>query len=110
MGLFRIWKGDSASLHAARATRPREHLRRAFSVGRGFGFVEAWGLHNARGGAWGPRGASGPACTARCGRKTPNASPAKKAPAASRAAPLLSERQPSRGRSDGVEARATMLS
>ena len=27
MGLFRIWKGDSASLHAARATRPREHLR-----------------------------------------------------------------------------------
>ena len=27
IGLFRIWKGDSASLHAARATRPREHLR-----------------------------------------------------------------------------------
>ena len=35
MGLFRIWKGDSASLHAARATRPREHLR---SVG----FRGAW--------------------------------------------------------------------
>ena len=26
IGLFRIWKGDSASLHAARATRHREHL------------------------------------------------------------------------------------
>ena len=92
MGLFRIWKGDSASPHAARATRHREHLReirRPFSAGRGFGFVEAWGLHNARKGPWGPRGASGPACTARCGRKTPNSAPAKKAPAASRAAPLV---------------------
>ena len=93
MGLFRIWKGDSASLHAARATRPREHLRGIRSAlfrGACFGFVEAWDLHNARGGPWGPRGASGPACAARCGRKTPNASPAKKAPAASRAAPLVS--------------------
>ena len=35
IGLFRIWKGDSASLHAARATRPREHLRRV-------GFRGAW--------------------------------------------------------------------
>ena len=39
IGLFRIWKGDSASLHAARATRPREHLRdyavrRPFSAAR----------------------------------------------------------------------------
>ena len=37
IGLFRIWKGDSASLHAARATRHREHLceiRRPFSAGR----------------------------------------------------------------------------
>ena len=35
IGLLRIWKGDSASLHAARATRPREHLR-------GVGFRGAW--------------------------------------------------------------------
>ena len=89
MGLFRIWKGDSASLHAARATRPREHLRSAFSVGRGFDKEAAWGLHNARGGPWGPRDASGPACAARCGRAAADSSPAKKAPAASRAAPLV---------------------
>ena len=51
MGLFRIWKGDSASLHAARATRPREHLRRAaFFRGAWFWFCGGVGPpHHERG-------------------------------------------------------------
>ena len=59
MGLFRIWKGDSASLHAARATRPREHLR---GVGfRGAGFWLCGGV--------GPtQCARGPVGTPRCER------------------------------------------
>ena len=51
IGLFRIWKGDSASLHAARATRPREHLRRAaFFRGAWFWFCGGVGPpHHERG-------------------------------------------------------------
>ena len=57
MGLFRIWKGDSASLHAARATRPREHLRRAaFFRGAWFWFCGGVGPpHHERGLAGTPR-------------------------------------------------------
>ena len=108
IGLFRIWKGDSASPHAARATRHREHLceiRRPFSAGRVFDEKAAWGLHNSRGGPWGPRGASGPACTARCGREAANASPAKKAPwQQPRGAPCVA-----RGSLSGVGATASRV-
>ena len=56
MGLFRIWKGDSASLHAARATRPREHLRRVGFRGAWFWFCGGVGPpHHERGLAGTPR-------------------------------------------------------
>ena len=56
MGLFRIWKGDSASLHAARATRPREHLRSVGFRGAWFWFCGGVGPpHHERGLAGTPR-------------------------------------------------------
>ena len=78
--------------------------------GYSLGEAAAWGRRAARGGPWGPKDGNGRLSAARCGREASNSAPAKKAPAAAARRPSWCARQPFLKRSDGVEARATMLS
>ena len=96
IGLFRIWKGDSASLHAARATRHREHLRVGV-VRFGGLFPRGVVLARRRRGAAAPRaGARGDPAVQAGRRLRRAAAPRRQTPlqrrrrqAASRAAPLV---------------------